>query len=522
VPICERVEKVENIRSVEDPLYAGAWERVNRHIGTTARCIPELVEQLGIARYGHRPVVGDPFCGGGSIPFESARIGCDVVASDLNPVAAMLTWSAVNIIGADAATRHRISADQKRVAEMVDDEITRLGIEHNAYGDRAKAYLYCLETVDPQTGWLVPMAPSWVISRNRRCIARLVPDYLRKRFDIVIEQNVSTAELAESERGTVSDDGYLTYWLAPIQDGVVKEWRIPIVRLRGDGQGPAEPDGTRGNLLRRWEISDISPRLPQWVPDATPVVLGCPSGAWVGGDIWQERLYCIQWMDAEDLRRGKYRPATRFAAPDDADIAREAQVAALVRDNLADWQARGLVPDMAIEPGDETTRLGRERGWSYWHHLFAPRHLLLLSRVRSHSTQPSLALRLCSLLNRTSRLTQWHLGHGGRDGSAPSADQVDHVFYNQALNVAFNFASRSWPALTPFLLDEFPTFPTGAGAHVRSIGAVESKTKADLWMYDPPYADAVRYPRSLNFSSHGCARSHRRRFSSGIGTAVGR
>src|SRR5207245_192910 len=81
VPICERVEKVENIRSVEDPLYAGVWERVNRHIGTAAGSIPELVEQLGVARFGHRPVVGDPFCGGGSIAFEAARVGCNVVAS---------------------------------------------------------------------------------------------------------------------------------------------------------------------------------------------------------------------------------------------------------------------------------------------------------------------------------------------------------------------------------------------------------------------------------------------------------
>jgi putative DNA methylase len=499
VPICERVEKVETISSIEDPLYAGVWERINHHIGTTARSMPELVEQLGVGRFGHRPVVGDPFCGGGSIPFEAARIGCDVVASDLNPVAAMLTWGALNIIGADAATRHRISAEQRGVAELVDDEITRLGIEHNVHGDRAKAYLYCLETVDPQTGWLVPMAPSWVISRNRRCIARLVPDYLMKRFDIIIEQNVGTAELEEAGRGTVREDGHLAYRLAPTQDGEVKEWRIPIARLRGDGQGSVQPDGTRGNLLRHWEISDISPCLPQWVPEATPVVPEGASGAWVGGDIWQERLYCIQWMDAEDLRRGKYRPATRFAAPDDADIAREVQVAALVRDNLADWQARGLVPDMAIEPGEKTDEPIRTRGWTYWHHLFTPRHLFLLSRVRSHSTQPSLALRLCSLLNRTSRLTQWHLGHGGRDGSAPSADQVDHVFYNQALNVAFNFASRSWPALTPFLLDEFPTFPTGAGADVRPVNAIESKSKADLWVYDPPYADAVHYHEITEF-----------------------
>ena len=51
------------------------------------------MRQLGIARFGHRPKVADTFCGGGSIPFEAARMGCDVYESDLNPIACMLTWA---------------------------------------------------------------------------------------------------------------------------------------------------------------------------------------------------------------------------------------------------------------------------------------------------------------------------------------------------------------------------------------------------------------------------------------------
>ncbi len=81
-------------------LLAGIWPEVNRHLGTNAFSIPELIEQLGIARFGRRTKLADTFCGGGSIPFEAARMGCDVYASDLNPVACMLTWGAFNIIGA--------------------------------------------------------------------------------------------------------------------------------------------------------------------------------------------------------------------------------------------------------------------------------------------------------------------------------------------------------------------------------------------------------------------------------------
>jgi adenine-specific DNA methylase len=36
--------------------------------------------------------MADTFCGSDQIPFEAARLGCDVYASDLNPVACMLTW----------------------------------------------------------------------------------------------------------------------------------------------------------------------------------------------------------------------------------------------------------------------------------------------------------------------------------------------------------------------------------------------------------------------------------------------
>src|SRR5260370_42067 len=35
----------------------------------------------------HAPKVLDPFAGGGAIPLEAMRLGCDVTAVDINPVA---------------------------------------------------------------------------------------------------------------------------------------------------------------------------------------------------------------------------------------------------------------------------------------------------------------------------------------------------------------------------------------------------------------------------------------------------
>ena len=46
-------------------------------------------EALGGAP-GTRPLVVDPFAGGGSIPLEALRVGADAFASDLNPVPVLL------------------------------------------------------------------------------------------------------------------------------------------------------------------------------------------------------------------------------------------------------------------------------------------------------------------------------------------------------------------------------------------------------------------------------------------------
>ena len=93
IPYAERLKHVRRPEECnEAEVLSPIWPAVNRHLGTTARSFAELVEQLGCARFGHRPKLADVFSGSGQIPFEAARIGCDVFASDINPIACML-WS---------------------------------------------------------------------------------------------------------------------------------------------------------------------------------------------------------------------------------------------------------------------------------------------------------------------------------------------------------------------------------------------------------------------------------------------
>lgn len=449
-------------------LYAPVWAEVNRHyahLGVNAKSISELVEQLGTLRYGHRPRVGDTFSGGGSIPFEAARIGCDVYASDLNPIACMLTWGALNIVGATPERHAEINKTLHKVAKAVELEVSSLGIEHDEQGNRAKVYLYCLETRCPETGWLVPLAPSWIVSKTSRVIARLKPYHENRRFEVEILSGVSDAEMAEARLGTLQA-GEMVYQL----NG--KTYRTPIKTLRGDFR---QADGTTGNRLRRWEKNEFQPRFD---------------------DVFQERLYAIQWISKATLNSG--RQETYFAAPTDADWERERRVETVVTESLPHWQDEGLVPDMAIEPGDKTDEPIRTRGWTYWHHLFSPRHLLGLAILGRHYRglqEPAAFLNLANILDNCSKLTRLDPS-GGNVGREP---KMTNVFSNQALNTLFTWAQRSvW---------NFPDFEKILSSHsplssVRTVkcqGANEINGEVDLVITDPPYADAVNYHEITEF-----------------------
>jgi putative DNA methylase len=136
----QRVEKTQRPEEVGNA-HDHIWQAVNDHLGTSAFSFPELVEQLGIMRFGRRPLLADTFSGSGQIPFEAARLGCEVHASDLNPIACMLTWGGFNIVGGSPEHREALEKDQRDLAESVLEEIDRMGVETDGRGWRAKAYL---------------------------------------------------------------------------------------------------------------------------------------------------------------------------------------------------------------------------------------------------------------------------------------------------------------------------------------------------------------------------------------------
>ena len=378
----------------------------------------------------------------------------------------MLTWGAFHMIGATPDEHQRMLAEQRRISSDIDRFICELGIEHDFDGNRAKVFLFCIEAKCPRTEWMVPMAPSWVLSRQRNVIARLIPDHQRMRYDIEIVTVSSDEEMQDASHGTIQN-GRLVHTMLGDQLGA------EIGEIRGDGQ---DDEGNNQNALRRWEKSDFEPRP---------------------GDIYQERLYAIQWMDAADLAKGKTRPKTWLAAPSEEDFARETKVREIVSQNFSQWQRSGFVPDMEITSGYNTSQLIRERGWAYWHQLFSPRHLLTLALLREQiaavsdpEVRAALEVAFCRSLDFVSKLTQWMTRN--KTEKSPG-DVVNHVFYNQAFNTFWNYGARAtMPLLTNFTVGK-PSMTSVRKGTVTTAMARDVSVTADIWITDPPYADSINY-----------------------------
>jgi adenine-specific DNA methylase len=389
LPYAERLRYCERPENVDGPSES-VWAEINSHLGTTATCLTELVEQLGKQQFGHTPRVGDSFCGGGSIPFEAARIGCEAFGSDLNPVAGLLTWASLNLLGGGSQVQAEVMRVQAEALAAADRQVTEWGIEHNAQGERADAYLYCVEVKPEGCDYFIPLAPSWLIGEKSKVVARwrrlASADFLTPEIAVVSDAELKLYK--EKKGATVVDSRVVDPFDA------TRTWSVEALR------------GSDG--LRRWSNEDVVPRP---------------------GDVFQERLYCIRWVKTV-IRNGKPKEIRRYAAPDAADLAREAKVLELLRERFADWQREGFIPSKAIVSGYNTDQPIRERGWSHWHHLFTPRQLLTHGLLAESSNRLAVSkqaraaclLGLGRMADWNSRLSAWMFHAGNEKGN--------QVFYN--------------------------------------------------------------------------------------------
>lgn len=133
------------------------------------------------------PVVLDPTAGGGSIPFESIRLGFDTVANDLNPVATLIVRATVDF---PRTFGRRLLAEYDRIASewraKSEAALTDLFPKSAAPDVVDITYLWARTVTCHHCEGLIPLSPNWRLDSSGTGV-RLLPNEQDRvcRFAIV-------------------------------------------------------------------------------------------------------------------------------------------------------------------------------------------------------------------------------------------------------------------------------------------------------------------------------------------------
>jgi putative DNA methylase len=408
------------------------------------------------------PPVLDPFCGGGSIPLEAQRLGLEAHASDLNPVAVLITKALIEIPPrfADRPPVHpspgKMDLDETwSGARGLADDVRYYGRWMRDEADRRIGHLYPKATL-PDGGTATVIA--WLWARTVTC-----PNpACRATMPLV------NAFALSRRRGREA-------WLEPRAEG--KGVRFEIRSGAGCPTG-----GTVGRSGATCLVCGAAVPLPYVRTEAKAGRMGA-------------QLLCTI---AEGDRRRIYLPAE------------ETQLAASVVKRPADVPETDL-PDEALG--------FRVQGYGIAQHsqLFTDRQLVALTTfcdlvdeaaklVLSGGADPSYAdavgayLGLCigRLANRCSTQCFWD----------PSGDKVNQVFARNALPMVWAYAeanpfsdsSGNFCGQLGYLVEALARTPAGPPGSVHQHDAASSfGPRAMMVATDPPYYDNVPYADLSDF-----------------------
>lgn len=294
-----------------------------------------------------RPLVLDPFAGGGSIPLEALRIGADVVASDINPIPVMLN-------------RLVIEHGSKRL-DVIRERFNSAAIE---VGNRAKralasafatpegaapiAYIWArtIRCEGPACGATVPMLRTLRLSNQARSSSWLKltvdeePQRQERAFRIDVEERDSSTGKGTVKAGSVacpacgyttkgasvraqlesrdggSRDARLVAILERTQSGA-KRFRAPTVV---DLQALDVADGLLGKMAAEASELSLVPDEPIPTERPSPNARGLSAVTRIGmrrfGDLFTPRQALVLAVLAKATR-----DVTEEIRSDDADLA---------------------------------------------------------------------------------------------------------------------------------------------------------------------------------------------------------
>jgi putative DNA methylase len=150
---------------------------------TISRALTQAAhEALGGAR-GTRPLVADPFAGGGSVPLEALRVGADAFASDLNPVAVLLNKVVLEYV---PQYGQRLADEARKCGEWIKNEAEKHLADiypSESDGGNPMAFIWARTILSESPGENpnpveIPLFRSmWLSNKsNRRCALRWIRD----------------------------------------------------------------------------------------------------------------------------------------------------------------------------------------------------------------------------------------------------------------------------------------------------------------------------------------------------------
>lgn len=237
-----------------------------------------------------QPKILDSFAGGGSIPFESVRMGFDTIANELNPVATVIEKATIEYprqLGPSLAKD--IEAIGEEIAARLDSELAPYFPKNP--GESIFAYIWVRTVRCPQCELTIPLSPNWWLnSKEKLGYQPIVPR--------VGEGNECSFQIVHEDEGFDPENGTVTR-------GVCTCPRCKNV-IDGDAIKQEAKDGNMGHQL---------------------AVVG----------------YKMQGRSGRLFREAQK-----------ADLDGVVKAQDELKRRMSDWQARGLVPIEDIPEGNKT------------------------------------------------------------------------------------------------------------------------------------------------------------------------
>lgn len=432
--------------------------------GDSAR-IKRLAAELSAVWQGRRPKVLDCFAGGGAIPLEALRLGCDVTATDINPVAHILQRCVLEYParfgGRDGEGRLPLVDDFTRWAQWVRDRADeRLAEVYPSAGSarRVAAYFWArtIPCADQSCGRTIPIISSRKLADSSRRKVGVEYDVFDDRVELRVVQGVPKGD-GDWKRGTKTSRGSSVTVTCPACGSSWPDRELrAYAREHGFGQylyavmegGEAgrsyrEPDAAEveaaESALKLLDQLDEYPEGTSAVPD--------------------ERLVDSQYRTLRQLTWGIKTWADGFTPRQRYVLAVLAQTVRAAHEQML---AEGMAPD------------------------------------RAKALATYLALAVDRIADYSSTFTGW----------LPSHEKVTHTFPQQAIRMAWDFVeidpihadvSGNWSSAIGWIskaLTHCCTATAGNPADVRRANAQElpfDDGEFDAVIIDPPYYDAFQY-----------------------------